>query len=120
MRCVYCRQRAGLLRRVCALCGRVVDVLEGAAGRVGWSELVDLFAAEGLTRIEVDRVLDADPGGAPTLRDRMTSEMANVLMRGLGMPGRQSPEDVRRVRLGVAAGAGEGSWRTGEKPPGTP
>jgi hypothetical protein len=120
MRCVYCRQRAGLLRRVCALCARVVGVLERAAGRVGWTELVDLFVAEGLTRNEVDRVLDADVGGAPTLRDRMTSEMANVLMRGLGMPGRQTPDDVRRVRRGVAAGGGEGTWRTGEKPPGTP
>ena len=99
---------------------RVVNVLERSAGRVGWSEMVDLFMAEGLTRGEVDRVLDAELGGAPTLRDRMTSEMANVLMRGLGMPGRQTPEDVRRVRQGIASGAGAGTWAAGEKPPGTP
>lgn len=79
-------------------------------------EMVDLFAAEGLSREQVDRVLDADLGGQPTLRDRLTSEMANALMRGLGMPGRQSPEDVRRVRM-AASGGGQGTWRGGEKPP---
>jgi hypothetical protein len=66
----------------------------------------------------VDRVLDAEVGDQPTIRDRLTSHMANALMQGLGMPGRQSPEDVRRVRLTAASGAGEGVWRSGEKPPG--
>jgi hypothetical protein len=82
--------------------------------------LVDIFAAEGLTREQVDRVLDAQVGGEPTLRDRLTSELTNVLMRGLGMPGRQSPEDVRRVRASMRAGGGEGTWRSGDKPPETP
>jgi hypothetical protein len=95
----------------------VTAVVDRAAGYVGWTELVDLFAAEGLTRADVDRVLDAEVAGAPTLRDHLTSRMANELMRNLGMPGRQSPEDVRRVRVSIAAGGGEGTWRAGEKPP---
>jgi hypothetical protein len=82
--------------------------------------MVDLFAAEGLTREQVDRVLDAHVGGKPTLRDRLMSEMANALMRGLGMPGRQSPEDVRRVRLAMESGDGAGTWSGGEKPPEMP
>ncbi len=73
-------------------------------------ELVDLFIAAGLTREQVDRVLDAEVGDQPTIRDRLTSRLTNALMQGLGMPGRQSPEDVRRVRLATAAG-GQGSWR---------
>jgi hypothetical protein len=73
--------------------------VEGAAGRLGWTELVDQFADEGFTRAQVDRVLDGEIDGAPTLRDRLTSRMANELMRGLGMPGRQSAQDVRRVRI---------------------
>ena len=114
MRCVYCQTRAGILRKVCPACARINAVVEGSAGRLGWTELIDIFANEGLTKTEVDRVLDAEIDGAPTLRDRLTSRMANELMRSLGMPGRQSPEDVRRVRQAVGSG-GQGTWSTGEK-----
>jgi hypothetical protein len=118
MRCVYCRQRAGLIRRICPVCARIVRVVEQAGPAVGLVGLVDIFAADGLTRDQVDRVLDAQVGGAPTLRDHLTSELTNVLMRGLGMPGRQSPEDVRRVRHAMRADGGEGTWRAGgDKPP---
>ncbi len=78
--------------------------------------LVDLFIAEGLSQQQVDVVLDAQADGQPTLRDRLTSSMANALMRGLGMPGRQSPEDVRRVREAMKSG-GAGTWVKGETPP---
>jgi hypothetical protein len=117
MRCRYCRQRAGLIRRICAICARIVRIVEQAGPTVGLVGLVDIFAAEGLTRSQVDRVLDTQVGGEPTLRDRLTSELTNALMRGLGMPGRQSPEDVRRVRRSMQAGGGEGTWRAGDKPP---
>jgi hypothetical protein len=119
MRCLYCSQHAGLFKRTCTVCAHVVDVVERAGAEVGLVGLVDIFAAEGLRREQVDRVLDAEIGEHPTLRDRMTSQMANLLMRNLGMPGRQSPEDVRRVRLNIAAGAGEGTAGPGDKPPGS-
>ena len=105
MRCIYCRTRAGILRKICSPCADIVALVEGAAGRVGWTELVDVLAAKGLTKAEVDRVLDTEIDGSPSLRDRLTSRMANELMKSLGMPGRQSPEDVRRVRLGLASGS---------------
>ena len=120
MRCIYCRERAGLLRRTCPICARVIEIVEQSAGSVGLIGLVDIFAAQGLTQDQVERVLDAQRGDEPTLRDRLTSDMTNVLMRGLGMPGRQSPEDVRRVRRAMQTNVGEGTWRIGEKPPGTP
>jgi hypothetical protein len=116
MRCHYCRRRAGLIRRNCAVCARVVRIVEQAGPTVGLVGLVDIFAAEGLTREQVDRVLDAQVDGEPTLRDRLTSHLTNVLMRGLGMPGRQSPEDVRRVRRSMHAD-GDAAWRAGDKPP---
>jgi hypothetical protein len=120
MRCVYCRQWAGLIRRTCPVCAQIVRIVEQAGPAVGLVGLVDIFAAEGLSRNQVDRVLDAQIGGQPTLRDRLTSELTNVLMRGLGMPGRQSPEDVRRVRRSIESGGpggGAGGWRSGDKPP---
>jgi hypothetical protein len=97
----------------------VTAVVERSAGQVGWTELVDLFAAEGLSRTQVDRVLDAAIGESPTIRDQLTSQMTNVLMRNLGMPGRQSPDDVRRVRLAMADGSG-GDRAMNEKSSETP
>jgi hypothetical protein len=110
MRCLYCRQWSGLIRRTCPVCARIVRIVEQTGPVAGLVGLVDIFAAEGLSQSQVDRVLDAQVGGEPTLRDRLTSELTNVLMRGLGMPGRQSPEDVRRVRRAMGPGGGEGTW----------
>ncbi len=91
--------------------------MQKAGGDVGAAGLVDIFMTEGLTREQVDAVLDAQIGDQPTIRDRLTSNMANALMRGLGMPGRQTPEDVRRIRTAAASGQGAGTWVAGEKPP---
>jgi len=122
MRCEYCGARAGLLRRTCATCAKVIAVIDKSGGEVGLAELVDLFASEGLTREQVDCVLDAELGDQPTIRDRLTSNMVNALMRGLGMPGRQSPEDVRKVRANAASGQGSlaESLRAGHTPNGAP
>src|SRR5271154_3020811 len=117
MRCLYCSQRAGIFKSTCTICAHVISVVDRAGAEVGLIGLVDIFAAEGLRREQVDRVLDAEIGENPTLRDRMTSQMANLLMRNLGMPGRQSPEDVRRVRMNMATGSGEGVIGGDGKPP---
>lgn len=117
MRCIYCAKAAGLIRRVCRPCAKVVVIVEKAGGEVGLAGLVDIFAAAGLTREQVDVVLDAQIGGGPTIRDRLTSNLANVLMRNLGMPGRQSPGDVMRIRTAMRAGGGAGTWVGGEEPP---
>ncbi|HYB92103.1 MAG TPA: hypothetical protein VEC38_13795 [Candidatus Binataceae bacterium] len=119
MRCLYCGNRAGLIRRVCAPCAKVIAIVERAGGDVGLADLVDIFVAEGLAREQVEIVLDAEIDRGPTLRDRLTSNMTNVLMRNLGMPGRQSPEDVMRVRLAAKSGTGAGTWTVGEHPPGS-
>ncbi len=117
MRCVYCSKRAGLIRRVCVPCAKVVAIVDRAGGEVGLAGLVDIFVEEGLTREQVDAVLDTQVGAEPTIRDRLTSSMTNVLMRNLGMPGRQSPEDVRKVRAAMRSGGGAGTWVGGEEPP---
>lgn len=105
------------MRRICLTCAKVVEIVDRAAGHVGLATMVDLFKAEGLTRGQVDCVLDAQLASTPTLRDRLTSETANALMRGLGMPGRQSPEDVKKIRESIQSGSGEGTWSATEKPP---
>jgi hypothetical protein len=118
MRCAYCRARAGLIRRTCPTCAKVIAIVDKAAGNVGFQTLVDIFKAEGLTQQQVDSVLDAHVGREPSMRDRLTSQMTNALMRGLGMPGRQSPEDVRRVRESMNSSSGQGTYTQGQEPPG--
>lgn len=118
MRCNYCRKPAGLIRRVCAPCAKVIAVVERSGGEIGIAGLVDLFIAEGLEREQVDAVLDAKIGDQPTIRDRLTSNLTNALMQGLGMPGRQTPEDVRRVREAMKPGADTDRWSSGDAPPG--
>ncbi|MFZ0658190.1 MAG: hypothetical protein WAM05_05695 [Candidatus Binataceae bacterium] len=93
-------------------------MVERSGGEIGIAGLVDLFIAEGLEREQVDAVLDAKIGAQPTIRDRLTSNLTNALMQGLGMPGRQTPEDVRRVREAMKPGAGTDRWSSGETPPG--
>src|SRR5580698_1320382 len=110
MRCAYCRACAGLIRRTCPTCAKVIAIVDKAGGNVGFQTLVDIFKAEGLTQQQVDIVLDAHVGRGPSIRDRLTSEMTNALMRGLGMPGRQSPEDVMRVRESIDSSAGQGTY----------
>ncbi len=117
MRCIYCRKRAGIFAKVCAPCTRVIAIVERAGAEVGMAGLVDLFVADGLSREQVDVVLDAKIGSRPTIRDHLTSNLTNALMRGLGMPGRQSPQDVSRIREAMNAGNGAGTWSRGESPP---
>ncbi len=105
------------MRRVCTPCAKVIAIVDRAGGEVGLMGLVDAFVAEGLTREQVDRVLDGQVGNDPTIRDRLTSNLTNVLMQNLGMPGRQSPEDVMRVRTAMRSGGGAGTWVGGEEPP---
>ena len=57
MRCLYCRQWAGLIRRTCPVCARIIRIVEQAGPAVGLVGLVDIFAAEGLTREQVDASL---------------------------------------------------------------
>jgi hypothetical protein len=97
MRCVYCSKRAGFLRRVCTPCAKVVAIVDRAGGEVGLAGLVDIFVAEGLTREQVDVVLDAQVGREPTIRE--------------------SPEDVMKVRTAMRSGGGAGTWTGGEEPP---
>ena len=105
------------MRRTCPTCAKVIKIVEKSAGHVGFQTLVDIFKAEGLTQQQVDTVLDAHVGRAPTIRDRLTSQMTNALMRGLGMPGRQSPDDVKRVRESMNGDAGQGTYTPGHEPP---
>jgi hypothetical protein len=98
MRCRYCGERSGLLRRQCEDCGVLLDLYERHRGELGLSQLVDHFIASGVARAKIEAVLVADPDGEGALRDRVTADMANRLLADMGVTPRQTAADVRRLR----------------------
>lgn len=69
------------------------------------------MAATGASPEEVRAFLGADPDGGGAIEDRIAAEMANQLFESFGgTRGRQTPEDVRRLRA-------RGAWRSfGQRP----
>lgn len=105
MRCRTCGERARLLRRRCDDCDSLFAIYEGVRGDVGLSELLDRFIATGVGRPKIEAVLASDPDGEGTLRDRITADMSNRLLADMGVAGRQTAADVRRIREQGGGGA---------------
>jgi hypothetical protein len=112
VRCRFCHQRAGWLRRACATCIGLYHLVTENRG-VGLSEILDLLVSTGASRPHIDAFLAADPEGRGSIRDQVVADATNELMGALGLAARQTPADVKRVRE-------RGSWKGYDKrPPGT-
>jgi hypothetical protein len=98
MRCRYCRDRAGLLRRECDQCRELLALYERHRGELGLSQLLDVFIATGASRAKIEAVLASDPDGDGALRDRITADMANRLLAHMGVTPRHTAADVKRLR----------------------
>jgi hypothetical protein len=105
MRCRYCAEYAGLLRRRCAECSCLLDLYDRHRGDIALSELLDRFIATGVARAKIEAVLDRDPDGTGSLRDRVTADMANQLLAAMGVASTQTATDVRRLRERGGGGA---------------
>lgn len=105
MRCRTCGERAGWWRRRCDDCATLFGIYADVRGEVGLSEILDRFIATGVPRAKIEAVLISDPDGKGELRDRITADMTNRLLADMGVAGRQTPADVRRLREQGGAGA---------------
>ena len=101
-RCVYCGERAGFWSRVCRDCKTLKDCVDRLSGRVGFGEFLDGLEQTGVAKEKIMIFLKADPDGSGSIQDRVTAEMTSELMRVMGIPGRQTAEEVKRVRDFVA------------------
>ena len=119
MRCIACREPAGLLRRVCGPCAQVFALYEQHRGEVGLSQFLDVLIEAGVDRARIESALAADPDGQGVLRDRITADMANRLLADMGLPPRQTAADVRRLREGGGAGASTSRPAGDARPPKT-
>ena len=70
-------------------------------GRVGYGEFLDELERTGMPKEKIVAFLKADPDGKGSVQDQVTAEMTSELMRVMGMSGRQTPEEVKRIRNSV-------------------
>ena len=112
MRCRYCRDRAGFLRRECADCRRLFAITGQLRG-ADMGTLAAAFHDTGIAFDKVERFLDADPSGAGSVRDQIAADATNQLMEGLGSRHRQSAKDIAKLRA-------KGTWRSMDRRPDEP
>ena len=96
--CIYCGERAGLWARSCRDCRQLEEKTRLHTGQAGFSELLDRLEETGVRPEKIMRFLKADPDGRGSVRDRLTADMTNELLKVMGINERQTPADVERIR----------------------
>ena len=99
--CAYCGEKAGLWSRMCQDCRKLMARVQELRGRVGYGEFLDELERTGVPKEKIVAFLKADPDGKGSVQDQVTAEMTSELMRVMGMSGRQTPEEVKRIRNSV-------------------
>ena len=97
-RCAYCAESAGMLARVCADCTKLLACVAELRGRVGFGEFLDGLERTGVAREKIMAFLKADPDGKGSIQDQVTAEMTTELMKVMGIAGRQTAGEVKRIR----------------------
>ena len=72
--------------------------VEELRGRVGYGEFLDGLEATGVAKEKILIFLKADPYGDGSIQDQVTAEMTTQLMKVMGLPGEQTPGEVKRIR----------------------
>jgi hypothetical protein len=96
--CVYCGERSGLWARTCTDCKKLLARVEELRGRVGYGEFLDGLERTGVAKEKILAFLKADPDGSGSVQDQVTAEMTSELMKVMGIAGRQTAQEVKRIR----------------------
>lgn len=99
--CVYCGERAGLFGKSCGECKKLLARVDELRGKVGFGQFLDGLAETGVAKDKILKFLDADPDGKGSVRDQVTAEMTSELMKVMGIAGRQTAPEVKRIRNSV-------------------
>ncbi len=97
-RCDFCGGRARFWSQMCADCKKLMGRVEELRGRVGYGEFLDGLEATGVAKEKILIFLTADPYGEGSVQDQVTAEMTTQLMKVMGLPGEQTPAEVKRIR----------------------
>ena len=99
--CVYCGDRASLFGRACADCKKLLARVGELRGKVSFGQFLDGLEQTGVPREKLLKFLHADPDGKGSIQDQVTAEMTTELMNVMGISGRQTAQDVKRIRTSV-------------------
>lgn len=97
-KCVYCGERAGLFGRSCADCKKLLARVNELRGKVSYGQFLDGLEQTGIDKEKILRFLQADPDGTGSIQDQVTAEMTSALMQVMGISGRQTAQEVKRIR----------------------
>jgi hypothetical protein len=100
-KCVYCGERAGLFGRNCGDCKKLLSRVAELRGKVSYGRFLDGLEETGVAKEKILRFLTADPDGAGSIQDQVTAEMTTELMKVMGIAGRQTAGEVKRIRGNV-------------------
>ena len=99
--CRYCGERASLLGKICRDCKKLLARVAELRGKVGFGQFLDGLAETGIAKEKILKFLDADADGQGSVRDQVTAEMTSELMKVMGISGRQTAPEVKRIRHSV-------------------
>src|SRR5262245_1875658 len=96
--CVYCGERAGFFGRTCGDCKKLLARVGDLRGKVSFGQFLDGLEQTGVAKQKILVFLQADPDGNGSIQDQVTAEMTTELMKVMGISGRQTAEEVKRIR----------------------
>jgi hypothetical protein len=99
--CVYCGERVGLFGRVCGDCKKLLACVAELRGKVSFGQFLDGLERTGVAKKKLLKFLQADPDGKGSIQDQVTAEMTTELMNVMGISGRQTAAEVKRIRTVV-------------------
>ncbi|MGE5061189.1 MAG: hypothetical protein ACM3N3_18250 [Betaproteobacteria bacterium] len=97
-KCVYCGASSGFIGRVCVDCKKLLARVQELRGKVGFGQFLDGLEQTGVPRDKILQFLAADPDGKGSIQDQVAAEMTSELMKVMGISGRQSADEVKRIR----------------------
>ena len=103
--CVYCAERVGYFNRVCGDCKKLLACVEQLCGKVSFGQFLDGLEQTGVAKEKLIKFLQADPDGKGSIQDQVTAEMTTELMNVMGISGRQTAAEVKRIRGVVDKGS---------------
>lgn len=89
------------MSRMCRDCKTLMRRVDELRGHVGYGEFLDGLESTGIAKKKIMAFLKADPEGKGSVQDQITAEMTTELMQIMGIAGRQTPQEVKRIRNSV-------------------
>ncbi len=97
-RCLYCREKAGWFRRICAQCEAMLQKVAELGTQFSFRELLDKLMDTQASNEKIEKFLEADIRGQGSIRDLITARMTNQLAHTMGQPTDTDAEKVKKIR----------------------